>query len=47
MRYLPLTDHDRGDMLARIGVDSIDALFADVPPSARIDGLLDLPQELL
>ena len=43
MRYLPLTDRDRGDMLARIGVDSIDALFADVPPSARLDDLLDLP----
>src|SRR5947209_7620139 len=31
MRYHPLTDEDRADMLARIGVDNIDALFADVP----------------
>ncbi|GAC1333895.1 MAG: aminomethyl-transferring glycine dehydrogenase subunit GcvPA [Beijerinckiaceae bacterium] len=31
MRYHPLTPDDRADMLARIGVDHIDALFADVP----------------
>ena len=44
MRYLPLTERDRGEMLAAIGVDSIDALFADVPQAARLDGLLDLPR---
>jgi glycine dehydrogenase subunit 1 len=38
MRYLPLTDADRGAMLARIGADSVDALFADVPESARLAG---------
>jgi len=43
MRYLPLTDRDRRDMLAAIGVDSIDALFADVPDAARLPDLLDLP----
>jgi len=43
MRYLPLTDSDRAEMLATIGVDSIDALFADVPRAARLDGLVDLP----
>jgi glycine dehydrogenase subunit 1 len=31
MRYLPLTDEDRGEMLAKIGVGNIDDLFADVP----------------
>jgi glycine dehydrogenase subunit 1 len=46
MRYLPLTDRDRGDMLATIGVASIDDLFADVPPAARLDGLLDLPRAM-
>jgi glycine dehydrogenase subunit 1 len=46
MRYLPLTDRDRSDMLARIGIDSIDALFADVPPSARLDDLPDLPRAM-
>jgi glycine dehydrogenase subunit 1 len=43
MRYLPLTDADRRDMLAAIGVQSVDALFADVPAAARHQGLLDLP----
>jgi glycine dehydrogenase subunit 1 len=31
MRYHPLTPEDRADMLARIGVQNIDDLFADVP----------------
>src|ERR1700676_4544192 len=43
MRYLPLTDADRTQMLAAIGAPSIDALFADVPAAARHPGLLDLP----
>ncbi|WP_298301080.1 aminomethyl-transferring glycine dehydrogenase subunit GcvPA [uncultured Erythrobacter sp.] len=38
MRYLPLTDTDRGDMLAKIGADNIDDLFVDVPEVARLDG---------
>jgi len=38
MRYLPLTDTDRSDMLATIGASSIDELFADVPEVARLDG---------
>ena len=43
MRYLPLTDADRGEMLATIGAPSIEALFADVPGSARLAGPVDLP----
>ncbi|NQU69207.1 MAG: glycine dehydrogenase, partial [Rhodospirillales bacterium] len=43
MRYLPLTDGDRAEMLAAIGVDDIDALFKDIPESARLTELLDLP----
>jgi len=46
MRYLPLTERDRQEMLATIGVDSIDALFADVPHQARLDGLVDLPKAM-
>jgi len=46
MRYLPLTDPDRREMLAAIGVDSIDALFADVPRAARLDALVDLPRAM-
>ncbi len=43
MRYLPLSTPDRDAMLARIGVASIDDLFADIPQSARLAGLVDLP----
>jgi glycine cleavage system P protein (glycine dehydrogenase) subunit 1 len=43
MRYLPLTAQDRAAMLATIGVPSVDALFAEVPPAAWRDNLLDLP----
>ena len=46
MRYLPLTPRDRGEMLARIGVASIDALFAEVSNTARLDGLVDLPRAM-
>ncbi len=38
MRYLPLTSSDRAEMLAVIGAPSVDALFVDVPETARLDG---------
>ncbi|WP_448586322.1 aminomethyl-transferring glycine dehydrogenase subunit GcvPA [Thermaurantiacus sp.] len=38
MRYLPLTPADRAAMLRAIGVASIDDLFVDVPPEARLSG---------
>ncbi|WOJ88269.1 aminomethyl-transferring glycine dehydrogenase subunit GcvPA [Methylocapsa polymorpha] len=44
MRYLPLTPDDRADMLARVGVADIDALFADIPADKRLDHDLDLPR---
>src|SRR6476661_845753 len=43
MRYLPLTPEDRSEMLARVGVPDIDALFADVPEDKRLKSLPDLP----
>jgi hypothetical protein len=43
MRYLPLNDEDRADMLARIGVGHVDALFADIPKVKRPEQDLDLP----
>jgi glycine dehydrogenase subunit 1 len=43
MRYLPLTESDRAEMLAVIGAPSVDALFEDVPAAARREGLVDLP----
>ncbi len=44
MRYLPLSEADRGEMLARIGVDHVDALFADVPKDKLLTQPLDLPR---
>src|SRR5215467_8160947 len=46
MRYLPLTPRDRAEMLAAIGAPSIDALFADVPEPARLEGSVDLPRAM-
>ena len=44
MRYLPLTDADRQSMLATIGAPTVEALFEDVPASARLDGpIAELP----
>lgn len=44
MRYLPLTDADRREMLGVIGATSVDDLFCDVPERARRAGLVDLPK---
>ncbi len=46
MRYLPLTEDDRLEMLGAIGASSIDDLFEDVPPAARLSKALDLPPHL-
>ncbi|WMS42966.1 aminomethyl-transferring glycine dehydrogenase subunit GcvPA [Acuticoccus sp. MNP-M23] len=43
MRYHPLTADDRALMLERIGIESVDDLFADVPAKHWVDGLLPLP----
>ncbi|WP_135080857.1 aminomethyl-transferring glycine dehydrogenase subunit GcvPA [Terasakiella sp. SH-1] len=37
MRYLPLSEEDRKDMLEAIGVSSIDELYCDVPDSVLLD----------
>src|SRR5688500_18889377 len=50
MRYLPLSDAERQQILAVIGASSIDDLFVDVPEAARladkIEGLDDHASEL-
>jgi glycine cleavage system P protein (glycine dehydrogenase) subunit 1 len=43
--YGPHTPADRQQMLAALGIDSIDALFSDIPAGVRADGL-DLPAPL-
>ena len=44
MRYLPLTEEDRAEMLARIGVKRVDDLFADVPADQLRRELPNLPR---
>ena len=43
--YIPNTNDDRREMLDAIGVATADDLFADIPPTYRVDGL-DLPPAL-
>ena len=47
MRYLPLSDGDRREMLAAAGAEAIDDLFVDVPEAARLPrGIEGLPDHL-
>ena len=45
-RYTSATDADRKAMLERIGVESIDELFAALPEGVRLDRAIDLPDGL-
>jgi glycine dehydrogenase subunit 1 len=44
--YLSLTERDRDEMLAAIGVSSIDELFAQIPEEVRFTRDLDVPPAL-
>lgn len=44
--YLSLTDRDREEMLAKIGVSSVDDLFAQIPQGVRFERELDVPRAL-
>jgi glycine dehydrogenase subunit 1 len=50
MRYLPLAEADRREMLRAVGAASVEELFTDVPEAARlaskIDGLPDHASEM-
>jgi len=41
MRYLPLSEADRSEMLSVIGASSIDDLFRDVPAELRLKGPIE------
>ena len=41
MRYLPLAETDRSEMLRMIGASSVEDLFVDVPEGARLDGTIE------
>ena len=44
MRYLPQTENARKLMLDTVGVKNVDELYVDVPKTAFVDGLTDLPK---
>jgi glycine dehydrogenase subunit 1 len=46
MRYIPNSPADRQQMLADIGVDSIEQLFSGIPEKLRLRRLLDIPKAL-
>src|SRR5438093_12887011 len=46
MRYIPNSQADRQQMLAEIGVDSTEQLFAGIPEKLRLRRFLDLPKAL-
>jgi glycine dehydrogenase subunit 1 len=46
LSYLSLTERDREEMLAAIGVSSVEELFRDIPAAVRFDRELDLPPAL-
>ncbi|MCE9559562.1 MAG: aminomethyl-transferring glycine dehydrogenase subunit GcvPA, partial [Armatimonadetes bacterium] len=46
MPYVPHTQEDEREMLAEIGVDSIDLLFREIPDNLKIKGELNIPSAL-
>src|SRR5438552_3042217 len=46
MRYIPNSQADRQQMLAEIGADSTEQLFAGIPEKLRLRRFLDLPKAL-
>jgi glycine dehydrogenase subunit 1 len=46
MSYLSLSDKDRKDMMAAVGIASIDELFCCMPEAVRLTGDLELPGPL-
>jgi len=46
MTYVPHTESDVREMLAKIGVASIDDLFVEIPENLRLKGELNIPAQL-
>jgi glycine dehydrogenase subunit 1 len=44
VRFAPHTEDDIREMLAALGLGDLDDLFAQIPPTVRLDGGLDLPE---
>ena len=46
MRYIPHTEADKAEMLAAIGVSSVDELFQTIPEDLRLGRALEVPRGL-
>lgn len=46
MSYIPLSDKDKKEMMARIGISSFEELFRSIPEKLKIKGSLNLPGPL-
>lgn len=46
MDYIPHTQDDTAQMMRTIGIDAMEALFADIPETYRLKRLLELPPPL-
>ncbi len=45
-RYLPMTSQDRKEMLQTVGVETVEALFSDIPAAVRFNRRLNIPAAL-
>ena len=45
-KYFPHTENDQKDMLAKVGVSSLEDLYAEVPQEIRFQGDYQLPSEM-
>ncbi|MDR6224704.1 aminomethyl-transferring glycine dehydrogenase subunit GcvPA [Desmospora profundinema] len=45
-RYLPMTEEDRREMMAVLGLDSVNQLFDDIPGEVRFRGRLSIPEAM-
>ncbi len=43
-RYIPSSPSERAEMLAALAIKNVDELFAAIPPAARLNRPLDLPE---
>ncbi len=46
MAYIPNTDADRAEMLAAIGLNSLDDLFTPIPKPLQFQGELNIPPRM-
>ena len=46
MRYIPCSESDRKNMLASMGLESVEELFAGIPETLRLRRLLDVPRAM-